>query len=103
MPSSGIDGGLNEKTKASLIPINAPIAFPPIASALSPSPLRSSHGFSGVNMIAFACPWPKKLKPLTSTMLSTCGWSSKNAFAWLVASRVRSVVAPGGAWITVIR
>ncbi len=54
VPSSGIDGGLSEKTNASLMPMKVPIALPAIASALFSFPGRSSQGFSGVNMIAFA-------------------------------------------------
>src|SRR3546814_3340030 len=71
MPSSAIAGGLRAKTMASLIDVKKPIAFPTKASELFSSPERCSHGLSIVNIIPFAWPWPKKLKPRTTNTLVT--------------------------------
>src|SRR3546814_9169169 len=47
-------GGLSANTKASLIAMNAPFAFPTSVTELFSEPFRSPHGLSVVNIIALA-------------------------------------------------
>src|SRR3546814_5212636 len=71
-------GGLSANTKASLIAMNAPFAFPTSVTELFSEPFRSPHGLSVVNIIALACPCPKKLKPRMMNVLSTISRSEEH-------------------------
>ena len=98
VPSSGMAGGANANTNASLMPASAIIARPATALMPSSSDSRSLQSLSVTKAMPLFWPLPPKLKPCTLNTDSTVSFSfsRKCCSSFSIDCIVRCWVEPTG-------